>query len=142
MARQISWSVVALATVLAIAPASVGAQPESIRIGKKGEIQLTQPTWLGTRLLEPGLYEVQHAAVEGEHFVIVRRQMQMDRQHAALVTGSEVARVKCRVKSLDKPARFSFAYWTAGADGKATITEIRVAEEPAGHIIALEPSRE
>jgi hypothetical protein len=61
------------------------------------------------------------------------------RNSGARSTGSAVARVPCQIVTLDKPAGFSFAYWVKGDDGKATITEIRIAGEPAGHIIALKP---
>ena len=140
MMRQISWRAIALAAALMAVPVLVSAQSESIRIGKKGEIELTQPTRLGTTQLQPGHYEVQHAFLEGQHYVVVREQVRPTRRHGALITGDEVARVPCLVVTLDKPARSSFAYRTKGADGKATITEIRIAEEPAGHIIALQPS--
>jgi hypothetical protein len=134
------WRSIALLTALIAASVVVAARAESIRIGKKGEIELTQPTRLGTTLLQAGHYEVQHGVLDGQHYVVVRNQVLPTRRHRALITGSEVARVPCRVVTLDKPARYSFAYWTKGTDGMAAITEIRIAEEPAGHIIALAPS--
>ena len=140
MQTKRSWRPIALLAALIAASVVVGAQSQSIRIGKKGEIELTQPTRLGTTLLQPGHYEVQHAVLEGQHSVVVREQVRPTRRHTTQFTGNEVARVPCRVVTLDKPPRSSSAYWTKGADGKATITEIRVADEPAGHIIVLEPS--
>lgn len=139
MQHQLSWRFIALATALIVASALVRAQTESIRIGKKGEIELVQPTHFGATLLQPGHYEVQHTSIEGQHYVVVRQQNMPGRRHTVRSTGSEVARVRCQIVTLDKPARFSFAYWTTGADRKATITQIRIADEPAGHIIALEP---
>lgn len=133
---------IALLTALIAASVVVAAQSESIRIGKKGEIEITQPTHFGATLLQPGHYEVQHVVLERRHTVVVREQVRPTRRHTALFTGKEVARVPCRVVTLDKPVRSSFAYWIKGPDGKATITEIRIAEEPAGHIIVLEPSSE
>ena len=140
MRHRPSWPFIAIATALVLASALVYAQPQSIRVGKTGEIELTQETRFGTTLLQPGHYEVQHTVASGQHYVLVRQRVQMNRRHTSLVTGSEVARVPCRVVMLAKPARFSFAYWTKDADGQATITEIRIADEPAGHLIALEPS--
>ena len=130
----------ALMTALIVASVVASAQSEGFRIGKKGDIELSQPTYFGTTLLKPGHYEVQHAVSDGQHFVVIREQMRPTRRHTVIVTGDEVARVPCRVVTLKKPARFSFAYWTKGTDGKATVTEIRIAEEAAGHIIALEPT--
>ena len=131
------------ATLSMIATAVLAsAQIHSVRIGKAGAIELGQPTRFGTMLLQPGHYEVQHTAVGDRHYVVVRQQVPTNLRHSALAAGPEVARVPCRVVLLDKPARFSFAYWTTGADGNATITEVRIADEPAGHVIALRPSSE
>jgi len=133
------WRPQALLTALIAASIVASARSEGAPIGKKGELELSQPTHFGTTLLQPGHYEVQHATSDGQHYVVVREQVRPTRRHTALVTGDEVARVSCRVVTLNKPARFSFAYWTKGTDGKATVTEIRIADEAAGHIIALEP---
>lgn len=139
--RQIFWRAIVLAVAFVAVPVLVGAgQPESIRIGKKGEIDLNQPMRVGTALLQPGHYEVQHAFVEGQHQVVFRERIRLNRRHTALATGDEVARVPCRVLTLEKPARFSFAYRKLGADGVAVLTEIRIEEEPAGHIVVLQPS--
>ena len=142
MRSRCSWRLVALATALIIAPPVALAQTKSIPIGKKGNIQLVQPTYVGDTLLAAGHYEVQHATVDGKDYLVVRRQIQPTRRHRAFVAGDEVARVPCQIVTLDKPPRFTIAYWTPGADGKATITEVRIAEEPAGHIVALAPLRE
>jgi len=140
MMRHISWRAIALATALIALPGLVSAQPESIRIGKKGEIELNQPMRVGTTLLQSGHYEVQHAFVDGQHYVVFRERIQPARRHNALTTGNEVARVPCRIITLDRLPRSSVAYWTRSTDGMAAITEIRIVEEPAGHIIALAPS--
>lgn len=140
MQSKLLWGPIALATALMTASVLVGAQSNGVRIGKKGEIELAQPTHFGTTLLQPGHYEVHHAALDGKHFVVVREQIRPTRHHTMVVTGNEVARIPCRVVTLNKPARFSFAYWTKGADGKATVTEVHIADEAAAHIIALEPA--
>jgi hypothetical protein len=141
MMRQVSWRAIALATALITAPVLVSAQTESIRIGKKGEIELNQPTRVGTTLLQSGHYQVQHTIAEGRHYVVFREQVRLNRRHTTTpASGPEVARVPCSVLTLGKPARFSFAYRKLGPDGMAILTEIRIADEPAGHIIALEPS--
>lgn len=142
MHHRTSGRFATLSVMFITAAVLASAQTQSIRIGRTGAIELGQPTRFGTALLQPGHYEVQHAVVGDRHYVVVRQPVQMNRRHTALTAGPEVARVPCRVVILDKPARFSFAYWTAGADGTATITEIRIADEPAGHVIALRPAIE
>ena len=140
MHHQHSWRLAALLIALSAAAFPASAQSQSIRIGKSGQIELGQETRLGKALLGPGHYEVQHAVIDGQHYVVVRERLRPTRRHRAFITGSEVARVPCRIVTLDKPPRSSSVYWTRGPDGYATITEIRIADEPAGHIIALEPS--
>ena len=140
MHHQPTWRLGALLIALSAAVFPVSAQSQSIRIGKSGQIELAQETRLGTALLRPGHYKVQHAVIDGQHYVVVREQIRPTRRHRAFITGSEVTRVPCRIVTLDKPPRSSSVYWTRGQDGYATITEIRIADEPAGHIIALEPS--
>ena len=142
MHRKRLWRPIALTAMFIAAAVLATAQPDKVRIGKTGAIELGQPTRFGTTLLQPGHYEVQHTVVGDRHYVVVRRQPQMNRWQKAPTVGSEVARVPCRIVILDKPARFSFAYWTKGTDGKATVTEIRIADEPAGHVIALQPAGE
>ena len=141
MRSRCSWRIMTLATAVMMALPVAAAQTKSVPIGKKGNIQLVQPTYLGTTLLPSGHYEVQHATVDGQDYLVVREQIRLTRRHRALVTAGEVARVPCRIVILDRPARVSFASWTTGADGKPTITEVRIAEEPAGHIVALAPLR-
>lgn len=139
MMRQISWRVVALVLVLTVVPVLVSAQFETVPIGKKGEIDLNQPMRVGKTLLQSGQYEVQHTSVRGQHYVVFREQVRLNGRETAPATGSEVARVPCRVLTLGKPARFSFAYRALGPDGIAILTEIRIADEAAGHIVALQP---
>ncbi len=139
MQYQLSRAFIVLAAVPVAAPALVRGQTESIRIGKKGEIEIAQPTHVGVTLLQPGHYEVQHTSVDGQHYVVIRQQEPIGRRHTVRSTGAEVARVPCTIVTLNKPARFSFAYWAKGDDGTATVTEIRIVDEPAGHIIALRP---
>jgi len=138
--RTTLWrTLVMVVGVLLVSPGLVHAQAQSIRIGKKGEIKIVQPTYFGETLLQPGHYEVQHTSADGQHSVVIRAQEPVGRRHSVRTTGDELARIRCQVVVLEKPARSSVAYWTKGEDGKPTVTEIRIMDEPAGHIIALRP---
>ena len=136
------WRTYIVVAVLLAAPGLLHAQADSIRIGKKGEIEISQATHFGDTLLPPGHYEVQHKSIEGQHYVVIKEQEPIGRRHSVRSTGSEVARVPCRIVTLEKPPRSSVALWVKGADGKPTVTEIRIMDEPAGHIVALRPSKE
>jgi hypothetical protein len=139
--RTALWrTLIALATTMVVTPALAFAQTESIRIGKKGEIEITQPTRFGDSLLPAGHYEVQHTSLDGQHYVVIKDQEPIGRRHTVRATGDEVARVRCQIVVLGEPARSSVALWTKGKDGKPIVTEIRIADEPAGHIVVLQPS--
>jgi hypothetical protein len=55
------WTVAAMA-----AP---GPKDQALKVGKKGEITLSQPTKVGDTVLQPDTYVVQHRTSGGEHFV-------------------------------------------------------------------------
>ena len=141
MLTQRPWLFGALAALMALAPALAAAQPHHTTIGKKGDLELGRATHFGATLLQPGRYQVQHVTVDGQDYVVVRQQERLDvGRHARVYqTGAEVARVQCQIVPLDKSAWRTEARWTKEADGTVTITEIRIADESAGHLIAVQP---
>ena len=133
----------ALVVLMALVPALASAQPQHTTIGRKGDLELGRATHLGATLLQPGRYQVQHVTVDGQEYVVVRQQEKLNvGRHAQLyTTGAEVARVPCQIVPLDKPARRTEARWMKEADGTATVTEIRIMDESAGHVISVRPVR-
>ena len=134
-------SIIALAlAVLGIG--SAAAQSASIPIGKNGDVELTQPSTLGTTVLKPGHYRLKHAMQDGQHFLVVsRQQMRALRggQHFAMGGGTEIARVVCQVVPLDAKVKDTALYTCTQPDGSHVITQIRIRGEGAGHLVALEP---
>ena len=141
MRTQRPWLFGALAVVIALIPALAAAQSHYTTIGKKGDLELGRATHFGATLLQPGRYQVQHVTLDGQDYVVVRQQEKLDvGRHARVYqTGAEVARVPCQIVPLDKSAWRTEARWTREADGTVTITEIRIADESAGHLIAVQP---
>ena len=133
-------------SILTLTLASMGAvaaaQTATIPIGKNGDIELTQPTALGTTVLKPGHYRLKHAMQDGQHFLIIsRQQMRMLRggQHFATGGGTEVARVACQLAPLDANIKDTELHTRRLPDGSHVITQIRIRGEGAGHLISLEP---
>ena len=141
MSNRPPWLFAALTAALILAPTLASAQPGHTPIGKKGEIELDRPTHIGATLLQPGHYQVQHKMVDGQHALIVRQQetTYVGRDHRAGTTGPEVARIPCRIVTFDSSATLTAVYWTKEADGSATVAQIRIMGEGAGHIVAIEP---
>lgn len=82
---------------------SAAAQNASIPIGKNGDVELTDPTSVGTTALKPGHYRFKHVAQNGVEYLVVSQQHTERRgsQHYATGARTEVARVVCQVVPLD-----------------------------------------
>lgn len=133
-------------SILTLTLASMGAvaaaQTATIPIGKNGDIELTQPTALGTTVLKPGHYRLKHGMQDGQHFLMVsRQQMRMLRggQHFATGGGTEVTRIACEVVPLDAKVKNTELHTRTQPDRSRVFTEIRIRGEGAGHLISLQP---
>ena len=119
-----------------------GAQTSSIPIGKNGDVELTEPTSLGTTVLKPGHYRFKYATEDNRHFLVVSQQQTQSLrggQHYATGGGPEVARVACEVVKLDAKVKNTELHTRKQADGSRVITQIRIRGEGAGHLLGLEP---
>ena len=121
--------------------AGAAAQTAPIPIGKNGDVELTEPTNLGTAVLKPGHYRFKYATQDGQHFLVVSHQQtqRSGNQHYGMGGGTEVARVPCDVVQLDKKVRATELYTRKQSDGSRVITQIRIRGEGAGHLLGLEP---
>ena len=145
--RQTDMNRISRAFIVALPLAVLGigsaaAQNPSIPIGKNGDVELTQTSALGTTVLKPGHYRLKHAVLDGQHFLVVRRQqvrMLSGGQHFATGGRTEVARVACQLVPLGAIAKDTELHTRTQPDGFHVITQIRIRGEGAGHIVALEP---
>lgn len=130
-----------IATALFITSSHAIAQPAPVAIGKNGDVELTQPTRVGTMTLEPGHYRLQHQMQDGAHFLVIKRraERQTGSMHEATGPGEEVARVACEVVALNAKVKETSLYLRREPDGTSVITQIRIRGERGGHVIALEP---
>ena len=133
-------------TALALAVLGIGsaaAQNASIPIGKNGDVELTNPTSVGTTALKPGHYRFKHVTENGADYLVVSQQQTQragrGSDHYATGAGTEVARVVCQVVPLDKKVKDTALYTRTQPDGSRVVTQIRIRGEGAGHLVALEP---
>lgn len=134
--------VFAMALTFAALGTVSAAQTASIPIGKNGDVELTEPTALGTTTLKPGHYRFKYAAQDGQHFLVVSHQQTQSLrggQHYATGGGTEVARVPCDVVKLDAKVKNTELHTRKQPDGSRVITQIRIRGEGAGHLLGLEP---
>ena len=133
-----------LATFGAVA---LSAQTASLPIGKNGDVELTEPTGLGSTVIQPGHYRFKHAMQDGQHYLVVSRQQKVtpgpsgsgSTTHYGAGNGTEVARVPCEIVQLDARSKATELHTRKQADGSQVITQIRIQGEGAGHLLALEP---
>lgn len=103
-----------------------------VNLGKKGEIVFNSSVRVGDQLLKEGTYQIQHV-IEGEDHVIVFRKMSRD-YYGHLVSGKEVARVKCRVEPLGEKAKHGGVRFGTNAAGEKTVEEVHVRGENVTHL--------
>lgn len=140
MHRIIRTGFVAFAVLALIAPLAFAE--DAVAVGKKGTVEFTGETRVGSTVLKPGHYQLQHRLIDGQHYLVVRAQSTArvpGGSHYAGATGDEVARVPCRVVSTDKKQAATALHLSKNADGSQTLTQIKIRGEKGGHVVELEP---
>src|ERR1700676_4881490 len=81
----------------------------SLKVGKKGEITLTQPTKVGDRWLLPDTYIVQHRTSGGDHFVrfveLKKAQAWTTEWNVIYTEPDAAGEIKCRVEPAAAPIK-------------------------------------
>lgn len=104
-----------------------------MNLGKKGEIVFDSSVRVGDQLLKEGTYQIQHV-MNGEDHIIVFRKMSRDSQRQ-LITGKEIARVKCRVEPLGEKAKHSGIRFGTNAAGEKTVEDVHMRGESVKHLL-------
>lgn len=104
-------------------------------VDKKGMVRFSEKVRVGDRLLEPGMYHVQHI-VEGTDHVFVFKPVTMPAGYReySMVEGREIVRLKCRVEPVAKSVNNTKVTLGRNTAGERTIEEIQVAGEKVKHI--------
>jgi len=121
---------------IAVAPAKT-PEEMALKVGKRGEITLTQPTKVADRLLQPASYIVQHRTSGTDHFVrfvktvmVETQSLQGGRQPDTYTESENVGEIKCRMEAT---ADDTTAY-IVPENGVPRITKIAIKGESALHI--------
>jgi hypothetical protein len=131
----------AIVLVMGSGLAAVSAQERKgtpdFTLGKKGEIHLNVKVRAGSVVLEPGMYQLQHAMEGTKHFVSFKAvQMPAGYRHGNTRVASEAsARIECRVEPVEKKvSRTTITLRTNGA-GEKEIAEVLIAGESFKHVL-------
>lgn len=114
-----------------------------VQAGKKGEVQFSHDTRIGSTLLTPNHYQFQHRWIGGQHVLVIREQVPLpvgQGTHRVSGAGREVARVKCTALASDTKVKATTLYRVTDPDGVMRIVRIDIAGEKQGHMISLEPA--
>lgn len=112
------------------------ASGKDVIIGKKGAVHFTQNVKVGTTVLKPGMYQVQHM-VEGSNHVVIFKEvgMQAGYKHGNTPVGNEVARVECKVEPVTKAVNNTKITLRTNAAGEKEIADVQVAGEKFKHLL-------
>lgn len=116
---------------------AAGQKEHALKVGKKGEITLTQQTKVGDRMLEAGTYVVQHRASHGDHFVRFLELKQVEYSTTEIsntyTEQDNVGEIKCRIEPATAPIRETNVY-TVNEGGAPRITKVAIKGENVIHV--------
>ena len=130
---------VVLGLAIGLANTSVSAQDNKadVTIGRTGEVHFNVAVKVGDTVLEPGMYQLQHAVEGGEHFITFKEvQMPAGYRHGSTRVEKEAAaRIKCNVAPLEKKARKTAVSLRTNAAGAKEVAEVQIAGEAFTHVL-------
>ena len=111
-------------------------QKAEVIIGKKGQVHFTQNVKVGTTVLKPGMYQVQHVMEGSEHVVIFKEVgMQAGYKHGNTPVGKEVARIQCKIEPVTKSVNNTKITLRTNAAGEKEIADVQIAGEKFKHLL-------
>jgi hypothetical protein len=131
-----SLSLLLLWTVTAAAAPK--QQEQALKVGKKGEITLTQQTKVGDIVLQPDTYVVQHRVSGDHHFVRFVELKQVEAQPTTelpytYTEQDKAGELKCRVESAPGSIKQTTVY-TINQGGVPRITKVAIKGENVLHV--------
>jgi len=114
-------------------------EEKALKVGKRGEITLTQPTMVGDKLLQPARYIIQHRDSGTDHFVrfvevVLDPSPEGGRQPNEYAASDNVGEIKCRMEATSTKVLDTTAYVVTD-HGAARITKVAIKGEDAVHIL-------
>jgi hypothetical protein len=134
---SIALGYLVLWTVTATAAAPAHSE-HSLKVGKKGEITLTQATKVGNLMLQPDTYVIQHRVSGGNHFVrfVELKQVEYTNTTEIPITYTEqdkAGELKCRLEPVATPIQDTTAF-IVKEGGTPRITKVAIKGEDVIHV--------
>lgn len=133
--KLLSLAVIVTVMLLMTVTVAAAADQQVIKVGKKGEVVITEPTQVGDTTLKPGHYRFQHRMEGNDHFVnFTELNMEQGRHATGMQMGAkEAGEIKCRVEPLDKKLTKT-AIYSDTSSGVKKVSRIEVAGENVAHV--------
>lgn len=133
--RPLSTVAAMLAILLLRSSFAFAANKQSLKVGKKGEIMLTDETKVGDLVLQPGHYEIQHRVRGSDHFIRFTQFKGMHHQFqpwSGPSTLADAGDAKCRLVTLRAKAERTAVFITT-VGGEWRITKVEIKGENVAH---------
>lgn len=123
------------------AAAAPKQKEQVLKVGKKGEITLTQKTNVGDKVLQPDTYVVQHRVSGADHFVRFVELKQVEAHggeggeltHYTYTELDKAGELKCRMEPASGPIKETTVY-TINEGGVLRITKVAIKGEDVLHV--------
>jgi hypothetical protein len=132
----------AVAALLILTSGFVTAQEKEqvivIKVGKKGDIHVSEPTAVGDVVLKPGHYQLQHRVANEEHYIDFTElkhvgQRQEHYANSGVIDAAHPGGAKCRLEPLGKKSEQTKIYMDTSS-GQRRITRIEISGENVAHL--------
>ena len=139
--RAISRMGLVAGAVLALLVPPLAAAQDTWSDGNTATVEFRRPTRIGSTLLTPGAYQVQHQVVDGRDYLAVHvtSRSYVPGHHYFGAVIEEIAQVPCRIIATRTEQSDTAVYTKNDADGTATVRRIIFRGEKAIHIVTTEP---
>ncbi len=138
--RTLKFAGLSLLLLLTVAAmAAPKPKEQASKVGKKGEITLSQPTKAGSTMLQPDTYVVQHRTSGGEHFVRFIELKQVEAQQTTeenytYTEADKAGEFKCTTEAAAGPIKETTVY-TVIENGVPRITKVVIKGEDVVHVL-------
>jgi len=108
--------------------------------GNAAIVEFPRTTQIGSTLLAPGAYQIQHQVIDGRDYLAVHvtSRSYVPGHHYFGAVVEEVARVSSRIISTPAEQPDTAVYIKNDADGTAVVTRVVIRGEKAIHIVSTE----
>lgn len=129
-----------VAALLILTSGFVKAQEKEqvFKVGKKGDLHLSEPTAVGDVILKPGHYQLQHRVENGEHYVDFTElkhvgQRQEHYANSGVISAAHPGGAKCKLEPLAKKTDETKIYIDTSS-AQRRITRIEIGGENVAHL--------